>query len=293
MKYNKIFYYCIMKITIKKKIYKNKTHKNKNHYTNNNLKGGKNFINYLFMSDEIDSDDCNSENEFDETELKSKMSHCDDILTQWIQNTNENDGMHLYFIKQDIDQQEIKQENDKKWFQGFHGDYIQKQYKLNFNDYIKQRMGTNSLCLNGQNKENMDNCIESLEDIQLKDLECIKQRIQKNNKINKYLLEWKNVQNQNIQKKEKELQDKIDEMKINIEIEKEKMEKHNDNVEELFQKNYNFNEIIKKYISSNPDFEELKNIDTNIFTINEKLMNYIEFILAQKSSIPNFDIVID
>jgi len=250
------------------------------------------------MSDKIDSDDCNSENEIEETEIQSKMSHGDDILSQWIQNTNEKDGMHLYFIKQDIHQDEVKQENDNKWFQGFHGDYTLKQCKLSFNDYIKQKMEknkheTNSLCLGGENKENIDACIESLENIQLRDFECIKQRIQNNNKINTYLLKWKKEKNQNIQNKEKELQEKIDEMKKNIEIEKEKMETHQDNVEELFQKNYNFNEIIKKYISSNPNYEELKNIDKNNFKINDKLLKYVKFILGQDSSNPNFDIKLD
>ena len=63
---------------------------------------------------------------------------------------------------------------------------------------------------------------------------------------------------------------------------KKKIQEHSENISKLLNKNSNYNQIIKSYISSNPDYNELKSTTSETFTIGDTLMNYVIFALKYK-----------
>merc|ERR1711871_123547 len=223
----------IMNTTFKNKKYKkiNRTIKR----NKNILKGGKNFIEYLFnVNDkcEINNVDKNEsegnkkgehkENSTD-TKIKKVFSYTDNILEKWIENTSEGEGMVLYFAKEiESDSNEHKKEETNNWVQGFHGSSLQNKNKIELNKYVINRLESSDKEIDKKrlqeiNSKKNNGCLESLNQIQTKDIVSITERVEMNTKINIHLSELMIKNRSSIENEEKELEEKIQEMRKQIE----------------------------------------------------------------------------
>ena len=281
-----------MNLTLKN--IKNKNKLKKTIKTNINLKGGKNFIDYLFNveSDEICTKDnskdinINKELQLDQNskEIQKKINSSQNILNKWIENTNPQKGMVLYFVTENNKNDSEEKNDDKGWLQGFHGNALENDYKLHFNDYIKEKL-TNTdnskykKCLNEPITISNTDCQNSLTEIQIDDIQQITERIETNNKVNNYLFQWLEFNKTFIQNQEKELLEKVEKMKKDLNDKKQKIKDHTTNINILINKNLNYNKIIKEYINPDPNYEKLKNIDKDVFEIQDNLIKYISFSL--------------
>ena len=274
-----------MSSNLKNRKYHKKTVKN-----TYNLRGGKNFIEFLFnLSDnekkercekETDNNDENKENQ----NIRKDLKYTDNILKKWIENTDQEKGVTLYFANATKKDPEII--DTKNWVEGFHGNILQNESQIELNEYIKNRLNNekeiNKKCLEELNNKKDNGCIEALNEIQINDFDSIKNRVEMNNKINTNLLNLIQSNKILLQQEEKELERKVEEMKKNIENKKKKIQEHSENISKLLNKNNNYNQIIKSYISSNPDYNQLKSTSLENFVIDDNLMNYVVFALNYK-----------
>ena len=283
-----------MAITFKNR----KLRKNKNTIKKpyNNLRGGKNFIDVLFNIGDSEEDsscqvskksgsDSNSVDHSEEDKIiKSQVDSSNNILEKWIKHTDENNGMTLYFVTENIENDNQETQQNEKWLSGFHGAALNNRYKIKFNEYLKEKLEEtdNSLfknCLEGDDKNSNKDCQESLNIIQTSDIKNITKRVSMNNTVNDFLLKWMDSSKSVLQDKEKEMKQKIEEMQRDLEEQKQKMDTHKNNIQKLISKNINYNKIIREYISSDPDYEKLQNIDSSTFEIPDDLIKYISISL--------------
>ena len=283
-----------MAITFKNK----KLRKNKNTIKKpyNNLRGGKNFIDVLFnignseedSSCKVSKKSSNESNPIQHSKedkiIKNQVDSSNHILEEWIKHTHENDGMTLYFVTENIDNDNQENQKNEKWLSGFHGTALNNKYKIKFNEYLKEKLEEtdNELfknCLEGNEKNSNKDCQESLNIIQTSDIKNITKRVNMNNKVNDFLLKWMESNKSVLEDKEKEMKQKIEEMQTELEEQKQKMDTHKNNIQNLISKNINYNKIIRDYISSDPDYEKLRNIDPSTLEISDDLIKYISVAL--------------
>ena len=286
-----------MVVTLKNK----KIKKIKNTIKNNrNLRGGKNFIDILFNINDNDTKaSCQkkykSENETsnkyskEQQIIQNQIVSSNNILEEWIKHTDENGGMTLYFVTENIENKNQEENNNAKWLSGFHGKALNNEYKINFNEYLKKKLESSEddlfqNCLHGDDKNTNRDCQESLNMIQTTDINDITSRVNMNNKVNEFLFKWLQSQNSIVAEKEKEIQQKIEEMQTKLKEKKQEIDSHKNNIKSLISKNINYNKIIKEYISSNPDYEKLKNTDVSTFEIPEDLIKYVSIALENKDN---------
>lgn len=288
-----------MAITFKNK----KLRKNKNTIKKpyNNLRGGKNFIDVLFNignSDEESSckvnkkssNDSNSiEHSKEDKIIKDQLESSNNILEEWIKHTDGNDGMTLYFVTENIDNENKENKKNEEWLSGFHGKALNNKYKIKFNEYLKEKLeeSDNELfknCLQGNEKNSNKDCQESLNIIQTSDIKNITNRVNMNNKVNEFLLKWVESNKSSLEDKENEMKQKIEEMQTELEKQKHKMDLHKNNINDLISKNINYNKIIREYISSNPNYEKLQNTDSSTFEISDNLIKYISVALQNNDN---------
>ena len=280
-----------MSSNLKNRKYHKKTIKN-----TYNLRGGKNFIDFLFnLSDKEKKDGCDkdTDNNYDNDDnddnkesknIREGLKYTDNILKKWIENTGQENGMTLYFAN--ATKKEPESTVTQNWVEGFHGNILQNETQIELNDYIKDRLNDekeiNQKCLEELNSKKDNGCIEALNKIQINDFDSIRNRVEINNKINTNLLNLIQSNKILLQQEEKELERKVEEMRQNIENKKKKIQEHSENISKLLNKNTNYNQIIKSYISSNPDYNELKSTNSETFIIDDTLMNYVVFALNYK-----------
>lgn len=273
--------------------FKNRKYHKKTVKNTYNLKGGKNFIDFLFnLSDKETKDGCDkdTDNNYDNDDnkesqiIKETLKYTDNILKKWVENTDQENGMTLYFAN--ATKKESERTGTQNWVEGFHGNILQNETQIELNDYIKDRLNNekeiNKKCLEELNSKKDNGCIEALNEIQINDFDSIRERVEINNKINTNLLNLIQSNKILLEQEEKELERKVEEMKQNIENKKKKIQEHSENISKLLNKNSNYNQIIKSYISSNPDYNELKSTTSETFTIDDTLMNYVIFALKYK-----------
>ena len=286
----------MMSRTLKNIKYKNKIKKTiKKNNVDLNLRGGKNFIDYLFnlednnnkckkesKEDKNKDDDINLDSE--SQKIKKQLNESENILDNWIQHTSPDEGMTLYFVNEEINNTETQKENNQSWLKGFHGSALKNEYKLQFNEYIKDRLENSDndeykKCLDEVTKNGNTECQNSLTDIQTEDINKIAERIEMNNKVNDYLLKWLEFNKTFIENKEKELLEKVNEMKKNLDDQKEKIKQHTSDINSVISKNINYNKLIKEYIGNSPDYSKLKETNKESFEIQDNLIKYIAFSL--------------
>jgi hypothetical protein len=271
-----------MSLNLKNRKYHKKTVKN-----TYNLRGGKNFIDFLFnLSDKETKDGCdkdtdNNDDNQENQNIRESLKYTDNILKKWIENTDQENGMTLYFAN--ATKKDSESASTQNWVEGFHGNILQNESQIELNDYIKDRLNNekeiNKKCLEELNSKKDNGCLEALNEIQINDFDSIRNRVEMNNKINTNLLNLIQSNKILLEQEEKELERKVEEMKQNIENKKKKIQEHSENISKLLNKNTNYNQIIKSYIASNPDYNELKSTSSENFVIDDILMNYVVFAL--------------
>ena len=284
----------MMNRTFKNIKYKNKIKKTiKKNEIDRNLRGGKNFIDYLFNLDSEKST-CNNDNkdekkddihlDNEDKKIKKQIVESENILEKWIQYTTPEEGVTLYFATEEINDNNSEKEINQNWISGFHGKALKHDYKFKFNDYIKDKLENSDnhdykKCLDEINKNGNNECQNSLTEIQIDDIHKITERIEMNNKVNDYLFKWLEFNKTFIKNKEKEILDKVQEMKKELDEKKDEIEKHKKDIHNLINKNLNYNKIIKEYIGNNPDYGKLKETKKEIFEIEDNMIKYINFSL--------------
>ena len=269
-----------MNRSLKNLKYRNKTKKQINTKDINvNLKGGTNLIDIILNRNSDNDDNLVPINSKDNNIVKSS----EEILEKWITHTDSQEGVTLYFVKEENDEKNYEVNTNQNWLSGYHGKALKNDYKLKFNDYIKEKLkkseNIDSQC-SEEFVENVDsNCQESLTQIQIDDINTITKRININHKVNNYLKKWLEFNNNIIKNKEQEIINKMEEMKTELEEKKSKIEAHTQNINNLITQNCNYNTYIKQYIGDKPDYDELQIIDKKNFEIDDTLIKYVDFSL--------------
>ena len=268
------------------------TLQNKKNINNINTKyfsGGKkkNLIEFLFGKIDEDKEDHTNKN--DTHRIEKIINNSENILENWIQNTNDKKGMALYFAEE----KDENSQGDENWLKGYHGKPLEND-RFNLNEYVIKRLQNTD---NQKYKECLENinqksqiCADSLTDLQINDINNISDRIELNNKVNKHLSELIDFKTKDFEKRKEEMERKIVEMEVNFEKEKEKFELHKENIHKIIEINNNFKDIIKEYVSDYPDYNKLKDTHNEQYTFNSKdLIQYIIFCLedCKKKEIEN------
>jgi hypothetical protein len=291
------------KLRIYKKSLKkiNNLNSNLNYYNSNKQNGGKKWWK-LFVEgdDENINNNYNSNNERTNTEnqkVNTLIEESNNIMKNWIQNTDNNTGLTLYFAKEDNNSEngenndnENNDNNHNNWNKGYHGNSLNKRKKLVFNPYIMDKIQKKSVeagdscplksCLKAmESRSNADQrqCLSALEKVQEEDINTLKKRVDFNTNVNLYINQWIGSNIEYLKSEEEIANQQILEIKQKMEETKTSVNNQTTNLQQIICQNNNFNNTLNEYFVDTPNYEFINSSDLPSLEYDKRMMNYINF----------------
>lgn len=240
-----------------------------------------NFIDYLFNLDsleEINTSDKtpNKQTNISNQQLEYFIDNTDNILKNWISHTDETKGLHLYMVEQ-VENNEDDTINQQKWIQGDHGFYLNSSTKIQLNDYLSEKLkelkyDNGCITIDKDNSyQNLQLCNSQLEQIQIKDIHDITNRIDFNSQLYLKTDEYLKKQTDKIDTLNKQ----IETLKHKLDIQQQKLENDKQNIDKIKTALINFIIVVKKYLSDTPNYREIINTTPVNYQLSKELLDII------------------
>lgn len=245
-----------------------------------------NFIEYLFNLTDKKNTNQNKliDNTINKENMETFINNTDTILKKWIEHTNLEKGLTLYMTSMENNKEK---DSHKGWLEGDHGFYLNSRNHIQLNEYLINKLkqiNLNKGCFKldkENNYQNIQNCNQELEKIQIKDIKDITKRIEFNYKIFEETNNFINKKKETIKQQESELQ----KIKDKLENEKNKFQAQIINIKNINDKIINYTSLIKKYMNS--DYQSILNTQNDFILSNQ--IEHIYDILQKKEEVNSIE----